>query len=281
MKRFRLCMVVLSVMTMVGSILAGEDKAGPNLRLELDLVDGSHIIGVPSIESMPVQTSYANMDIPLKEISTVRMDADHETASLDLRNGDKLKGVINLKPIDLETIFGKVSVGIEHIKEIVSDTSLSGRRPLKEITRAMSGGDRDESGIVLRSHRGTRGEPTTSKESYPVPIEIQYVCRTDTTDLRLAYACEQMIFNWSNNLDELRIDGGPAKDQHRLGAGRIPVSKFVTIRQVVNKDKMEVFVDDELRASWQGDFSKVNSPIAVFSACGAMVTLKSVHVRQL
>ena len=35
------------------------------LRLAMDLVDGSHIIGVPEIKSITVQTSYAKMDIPL------------------------------------------------------------------------------------------------------------------------------------------------------------------------------------------------------------------------
>jgi hypothetical protein len=88
------------------------------LRLELDLVDGSHVIGIPKIESVPVQTPYARMDIPLKQILSVRMDENHETASLDLVSGDRLKGVITLKPFEVTTLFGPVKIGIEHLRVV-------------------------------------------------------------------------------------------------------------------------------------------------------------------
>jgi hypothetical protein len=91
-----------------------ELKVAP-LRLALDLVDGSRIIGVPSITSVSVQTSYAKMDIPLEKIVSIEIKDDHETASFELQNGDKLKGVLSLAPLELETLFGKVSVGVEHI----------------------------------------------------------------------------------------------------------------------------------------------------------------------
>ena len=41
-----------------------------------------------------------------------------DSASIDLRNGDKLKGVITLEPTNLETIFGKVKIGLGHIRMI-------------------------------------------------------------------------------------------------------------------------------------------------------------------
>ena len=88
------------------------------LRLALDLVDGSHVIGVPSIELVSVQTSYAKMDIPLKQIAAIMMADDHETASLELQNGDSLKGVLVIESVDVETVFGRVSVPIQHITSI-------------------------------------------------------------------------------------------------------------------------------------------------------------------
>jgi len=94
-------------------------QTNTTLRLAIDLADGSHIIGIPKIESVSVQTAYAKMDIPLKQITSVKMEDDHETASLDLSNGDKLKGVLTLKPLDLTTVFGPVKVGIEHLRTIV------------------------------------------------------------------------------------------------------------------------------------------------------------------
>ncbi|MEI6415793.1 MAG: hypothetical protein WCP34_16255, partial [Pseudomonadota bacterium] len=48
----------------------------PPLRLELSLTDGSRIIGIPGIEAVPVETSYARMNIPLKQIQTLKIGED-------------------------------------------------------------------------------------------------------------------------------------------------------------------------------------------------------------
>ena len=109
---------VCGVLCLAGFAYGGDAEKGQALRLVLELTDGSRLVGTPGIESVPVQTSYARMDVPLRQLVTVRIDADHETASLDLKNGDKVKGVVNLSPIKLETVFGKVSVGIENIREL-------------------------------------------------------------------------------------------------------------------------------------------------------------------
>jgi len=147
--------------------------------------------------------------------------------------------------------------------------------PWREITRTFTGGDRKPAGIVVKNQR------TTSADSYSVPLEIEYVCMTDFSNIRLVYACKQLIFNWEVNRNELRIDGGPAGGQHRPGAGAVPIGRFVTIRQRVEEDKMSVFVDDKPRASWKADFSAVNSRISVFTGFGSTVTIKSVKIREL
>lgn len=160
MKRFTFCVMVCTAMSLAGTAWAGRDKVEPQLRLELDLVDGSHVIGTPSIEAVPVQTPYAKMDVPLKQILTIWIEADHETASLDLRNGDKLKGVINLEPIKLETIFGRVSVGIEHIRDL--RVVLAGGALPEALKRRLVlyySFDRDENGKVTdKSGKGHDGE---------------------------------------------------------------------------------------------------------------------------
>lgn len=152
-------------LSVTGSIWAEEEKGEQPLCLELALVDGSRVIGVPSIKSVPVETSYAKMDVPLKQIRTIKIDTDHERASLDLQNGDKFSGVINLAPIKLQAIFGDVAVGIEHVKEI--GVVLYGRvlpESLKKGLVLYYSFDRDEGEKVTDgSSKGNDGQMNNAK----------------------------------------------------------------------------------------------------------------------
>ena len=77
MKRF--AVYISAITTLICTAWAGEDNTNHLLRLELSLADGSRIIGTPAIKSIPVQTSYAKMDVPLKHILTIKIGEDHET----------------------------------------------------------------------------------------------------------------------------------------------------------------------------------------------------------
>ena len=113
--------ITLAVLFLTGWSLATAEtmkQTSEQIRVELDLVDGSRVIGVPAITSIPLQTSYARMDIPLAQIMTLGMAKDHATAELILGNGDKLSGTVQLKPIRLSTLFGDIRVGIAHIRRI-------------------------------------------------------------------------------------------------------------------------------------------------------------------
>jgi hypothetical protein len=106
-----LCIAVF----ITNGVLAGDGQTQDVLRVAVDLVDGSHIVGVPAISSVPVHTSFAKMEIPLKQIARIVIDKDHENASFDLINGDKLKGIFPLGKLELQTLIGKVSLNIEHL----------------------------------------------------------------------------------------------------------------------------------------------------------------------
>ena len=142
----------------------------------------------------------------------------------------------------------------------------------KDITGDFKGGAKTAEGIVICA------EKTQSRLSYRPPIEIKYVCKTASTNIRVAYACPQIIFNWETDMDVLRMAGVPFP-----GKGRVPANQFVTIRQVVLNDRMEIYVNDVRRAEIAGDFSKVRDPIAVFSPADVKppptLTVKSVSVR--
>jgi DNA-directed RNA polymerase subunit RPC12/RpoP len=118
-------------------------------------------------------------------------------------------------------------------------------------------------------------------QSFRPPVEITVVAKTDSTNLRLAYAADQIIFNWEMDKSQFRIDGGPADGLHKPGAGRIPVGKYVTVKWVVTTTHQAIYVDDRLRFEHDGDYSHINRPVSVFPANGSTVTVKSIKVKHI
>ncbi len=147
MRESALLVAVTAVMALSGTVWADDEPAAAQPRMELELVDGSRIIGICGLETVPVQTPYAKMEIPLAQIQTLTMGADHETVSIDLQNGDLLTGVTALGPIELATAFGKVSIGIEHIRKF-------------DVVQAEGIGRR---GLVLWNRLGSEGEVQNSR----------------------------------------------------------------------------------------------------------------------
>src|SRR6185437_9122850 len=120
-----------------------------------------------------------------------------------------------------------------------------------------------------------------SPQALRPPVEITLVAKTDSTNLRMAYAANQVIFNWEVNPDELRIDGGPANGLHQKGKGHIPVNKYVTIKWLVSPTNQAIYVDGQLRLEHNGDYSRINRRASVFPANGSTVTVKSFTVKRV
>jgi hypothetical protein len=118
-------------------------------------------------------------------------------------------------------------------------------------------------------------------QSYRPPVEITVIAKTDSTNLRLGYAADQIIFNWEMNPWQLRVDGGPADGQHKNGAGHIPRGKFVTVKWMVTTNHQAIYVDNQLRYENSGDYSGIDRPVSVFPAGGSTVTVKSIKVRPI
>jgi hypothetical protein len=121
----------------------------------------------------------------------------------------------------------------------------------------------------------------TTEQTYRPPVDITIVAKTDSTDLRMSYAADQIIFDWADDKTQLRVDGGPADGQHQAGAGYIPPGRYVTIRWKVTPTEQAVYVDGQLRFVHNGDYSQINNYVSVFPAVGSVVTVKSVSVKRL
>ena len=133
-----------------------------------------------------------------------------------------------------------------------------------------------QAGLVLQD-----GDRLSTPGIFKPPVEITIVAKTDSTDLRIGYTADQVIFNWELDQEQLRVDGGPANGLHKPGAGSIPRGKFVTIRWSVTPGHEAIYVDDELRFEHDGDYSGINKCVTVFPAAGSQVTVKSIQVKPL
>ena len=152
MSRLKLSIVLAAVLALMNVGSAEQEKEDSTICLAIDLADGSHVIGVPSIDSISVRTTYAKVSIPVKQILSITMADDRETATFVLQNGDTLKGVYSLASLKLKTIFGEAFIPIKHVTTI-------------SVLRGSAGGpvlhytfDRDENGKVLdKGRRGLHG----------------------------------------------------------------------------------------------------------------------------
>lgn len=130
-------------------------------------------------------------------------------------------------------------------------------------------------GMVLKG-----SDQLVSPDLFRPPVEITIVAKTDSTNLRIGYAADQVIFNWEENLNQLRVDGGPAGNQALDGAGLIPRDKYVTIKWMVTPEHQAIYVNDQLRFENCGNYSQLVAPVTIFPANGSEVTVKSVAVKE-
>jgi hypothetical protein len=89
---------------LAGLSVGWEARAGGSnavCRLVLELTDGSRVVGTPQIATLPLQTDFAKVDVPLERVRSVKFAADHATASVTLANGDRLQGRLALAPLAL------------------------------------------------------------------------------------------------------------------------------------------------------------------------------------
>ena len=136
---------------------------------------------------------------------------------------------------------------------------------------------RKENGVIVL-HEGDRISTDTA---YVAPVKFKIVAMTDSTDIRIGYAADQIIFSWHDDPDQLRIDGGPADGRYMKGVGRVPTKRWVEIELLVLPGSLRVAVDGKERYQTEADFSHVNEPLSIFQGAGSVIKVKSVTVETL
>jgi hypothetical protein len=131
------------------------EQTTPNLAL--DLRDGSRVIGTSTLTALSLRSDViGEMNVPLDRVSQVKFDKYQSSASITLRNGDKLSANVNLSHFEVTTVFGKVRIPMGQIRQLQVRPAgaLMNRDGLILYLKLDEAGDivRDESG---HNHHGT------------------------------------------------------------------------------------------------------------------------------
>ena len=121
LRRNTLCPVLLAGLAAVAWPQSGRaeaEVAEEGLPVAVTLSDGSRLRGTTPLRSVDLQTTYAELDLPLAKVARIRFDPRREQASFDLINGDTLTGVCFPPPLPLDMLFGRILVPFEHIREL-------------------------------------------------------------------------------------------------------------------------------------------------------------------
>ncbi|MFZ4395782.1 MAG: hypothetical protein ACOYOU_09175 [Kiritimatiellia bacterium] len=98
--------------------LAEPAASNQSLRLILTLADGSRVVGVPKIQSVPLQTEYARLDIPLSRIRKITHAGTNEAVRIALANGDRLQGGFSMPSVEISALFGRAVIALGQIAVI-------------------------------------------------------------------------------------------------------------------------------------------------------------------
>ena len=151
-------LTVCAVVLMASAGWAGSLVTNESGNVEAELRDGSKLIGtaVPATLALDVKTeALGQLSIPLNRIGKIEFTKDGQV-SIQLQNGDKLKGEVQLRALKLQTVVGLLSVPREAIVKLQVRAASAGS------SRLLGVDDWDLLPFPQNSNwPGERGEPAT------------------------------------------------------------------------------------------------------------------------
>jgi hypothetical protein len=95
--------------------VSGEEQTW---KLQVDLIDGSRIVGKPSNKALKIDIEFDEMEIPLERIRRADRQKDGQTFRVEFKNNDVLSGKVTPEPVIMTTLFGEVTLSMNHIKAL-------------------------------------------------------------------------------------------------------------------------------------------------------------------
>jgi len=133
-------------------------------------------------------------------------------------------------------------------------------------------------GLTLYNAHKLDNTYVLTPKAYKVPVRIEAVARTDSSNIRLKYGRGQIIFNWERNHDSLRCSEPSKGRAYNNLNGRIPVNEWNHFVWEIEPEFMRVSVNGIERLFVEGEFSRVTGQAGIGSAFRSKVDIKSLRV---
>lgn len=130
-----------------------------------------------------------------------------------------------------------------------------------------------------------KGNRIATPSVFTAPVAFRIIAKTNSTNLRLSYVENEIIFNWEQYMDQeyLHIWKGPfasklpKEEFNKRGAGRITKNEWHVFDLTYAKASFSISVDGFPKLSEQADFSQSRSPFSVFGGAYSTVHVMSVQ----
>ncbi len=130
-------------------ILQPANGAEPEWKLQVDLIDGSRIVGTPVEQSLTIDVGFGELDVPLSRIRQAEWKKDRKIR-IELTNRDVLTGRVVAAPGKIATLFGDVELKVEHMQALeVVPANLLGWLPSQRGLVLYYSFDREESSRIV------------------------------------------------------------------------------------------------------------------------------------
>ena len=109
---------------------AADDRAGKAaVRVTVELLDGSRIVGTPGLKTLPLTLEFAKVDVPLHLLTACDLRHKEQVAVITFANGDRLTGRIGLDELPMESSVGRIAPKLEQVSRLSFSTLRAGPMP--------------------------------------------------------------------------------------------------------------------------------------------------------
>jgi len=88
------------------------------LRLAIDLRDGSRVMGTPAFTNIVVKSELGRLELSLTNVVTVAVGEPARAALVHLRSGDRLKGKLEKGNFEVHALPGRLSVSVKTVRRV-------------------------------------------------------------------------------------------------------------------------------------------------------------------